>query len=83
MPDYGAAIGDLAARLGFRLGWGRYPDGAEVRYTSEEMLCAVSATIRQVEHRLLPYTRQMDTKEGMPGLIRAIEGSRCLSEADG
>jgi hypothetical protein len=61
----------------------RLPRGTEVRYSSEEMLYAVSAAIRREEHRLFPYTRQMDTKEGMPGLIRAIEGSRCLSEADG
>jgi hypothetical protein len=58
----------------------RLPDGAEVRYTSEEMLCAVSAAIRQVEHRLLPYIRQIDTKEGMPGLIRALEGSRAREQ---
>ncbi len=32
VPDYGTAIGDLAARPGFRLGWGRFPDGAEVLY---------------------------------------------------
>ena len=32
VPDYGTAIGDLAARPGFRLGWGRIPDGAEVLY---------------------------------------------------
>ena len=30
VPDYGTAIGDLAARPGFRLGWGRFPDEAEV-----------------------------------------------------
>ena len=30
VPNYGTAIGDLAARPGFRLGWGRFPDGAEV-----------------------------------------------------
>ena len=30
VPDYGTAISDLAARSGFRLGWGRFPDGAEV-----------------------------------------------------
>jgi len=42
----------------------RLPDGTEVRYISEEMLCAVSAAIRQEEHRLLPYIRQMDTKSG-------------------
>ena len=29
-PDFGTRIGDLAARPGFRLGWGRFPDGAEV-----------------------------------------------------
>ena len=32
VPDHGTAIGDLAARPGFRLGWGRFPDGAEVLY---------------------------------------------------
>jgi hypothetical protein len=61
----------------------RLPDGTEVRYTGEEMLHAVSAAIRREEHRLLPHIRQMDTTEGMPGLIRAIEGSRRQSEADG
>jgi hypothetical protein len=52
------------------------PDGAEVRYTSEEMLGAVCAAIRQEEHRLLPYVRQIDTTQGMPGLIRQLEESR-------
>ena len=32
VPAFGTAIGDLAARPGFRLGWGRFPDGAEVVY---------------------------------------------------
>ena len=32
VPNYGTSIGDLAARPGFRLGWGRFPDGAEVLY---------------------------------------------------
>jgi hypothetical protein len=54
----------------------RLPDGTEVRYTDEEVLAALSAANRQAEHRLLPYIRQTDTKEGMRGLIRAIEGSR-------
>src|SRR3712207_6185467 len=35
VPDYGTAIGDLAARPGFRPGWGRFPDGAEVRCLSD------------------------------------------------
>src|SRR3712207_5787640 len=32
VPDHGTAIGALAGRPGFRLGWGRFPDGAEVLY---------------------------------------------------
>ena len=32
VPDYGIRIGELAERPGFRLGWGRFPDGAEVLY---------------------------------------------------
>ncbi len=30
VPNHGTGIGELAARLGFRFGWGRFPDGAEV-----------------------------------------------------
>ena len=30
--DFGTRIGELAERPGFRLGWGRFPDGAEVIY---------------------------------------------------
>lgn len=55
------------------------PDGTTVRYTGEEMVGATLAAIDQEEHPLLPYLRQMNTREGMPGLIRALEGS----EADG
>jgi hypothetical protein len=56
----------------------KLPDGTEVRYTGEEMLEALCACIERREHRLLPYLRQAkpDTREGMPELIRAIEGSR-------
>ena len=32
VPDYGTAIGELAARPGFRFGWGRFPNGAEGLY---------------------------------------------------
>ena len=32
VPDHGTSIGDLAARPGVRLDWGRFPDGAEVIY---------------------------------------------------
>ncbi len=54
----------------------RLPDGTEVRYTGEEMLDAMIAAIHQGEHWLLPHVRRMDIREGMPGLIRALEGSR-------
>jgi hypothetical protein len=30
VPDYGTGLGELAARDGFALGWGRFPDDAEV-----------------------------------------------------
>jgi hypothetical protein len=37
---------------------------------------AFVACMNGEEHRLLPYLRQIDTTQGMPGLIRALEGSR-------
>jgi hypothetical protein len=51
------------------------PDGTVVRYESEEMLDAVLVAIDDREHRLLPCLRQIPTGEGMPGIVRAIEGS--------
>jgi hypothetical protein len=51
------------------------PDGTKVRYTGEEIVDAMIAAIHQEEHRLLPYIRQIDTNQGMPGLVRALEGS--------
>jgi len=54
----------------------RLRDGAEVRYTSEEMMAAVIAAMHDQEHCLLPYIRQLDTNQGMPGLIRQLEESR-------
>jgi hypothetical protein len=52
------------------------PDGSEVRYTGEEMLDAILAAVDEEEHPLLPYLRQMDTAEALPGLVRALEGGR-------
>ena len=43
------------------------PDGRKVRYTQEELLDAMFAAIDEEEHRLLPYIRQIDTNQGMPG----------------
>jgi hypothetical protein len=37
VPDDGTAIGELAESLGFRLGWGRFPDGAEVLYLDDRV----------------------------------------------
>ena len=56
------------------------PDGQQIRYTSEEMMAAVIAAMHDQVHRLLPYLRQMDTKEGMPGLIRQLEESRAREQ---
>ncbi len=56
----------------------RLPDGTKVSYGPDEMLDALCAAIEGRQHRLLPYLRSVPTREGMPGLIRAIEG-----DADG
>ncbi len=64
-----AEAGDLYSTL-------TLPDGTAVRHSGEEMLGAVSAAIRQREHWLLPHVRKVDTRMGMPGLIRALEDSR-------
>jgi hypothetical protein len=32
VPNYGTSIAQLAARPGFRVGWARFPDDAEVLY---------------------------------------------------
>ena len=56
------------------------PDGRQIRYTDGEMMGAVSAAIHQEEHRLLPNVRRIATKEGMPGLIRALEESHAREQ---
>jgi hypothetical protein len=52
------------------------PDGTKVRYSGEEMLDAVIAAIHQEEHPLLPCIRQIDSNQGISGLVLALEGSR-------
>jgi hypothetical protein len=49
-------------------------DGTTVKYESGEMLEVLYAMLDRREHRLLPYLRAMDTNQGMPGLVRALEG---------
>ena len=56
------------------------PDGQQIRYTSEEMMAAVIAAMHHQEHPLLPYIRQLDTTQGMPGLIRQLEESRAREQ---
>ena len=60
--------GDLGGTL-------RLPDGTEVRYEPLETFDALLATIDGREHKLLPYLQQIPTREGMPGIVRALEGS--------
>jgi hypothetical protein len=56
------------------------PDGQQIRYTHEEMMSAVIAAMHHQEYRLLPYIRQLDTTQGMPGLIRQLEESRAREQ---
>ena len=49
-------------------------DGTKIRYESGEMLEVLYAMLDRREHRLLPYLRAMNTNQGMPGLVRALEG---------
>jgi hypothetical protein len=54
------------------------PGGERVRYQPNKMLDAFAAYMDGREHWLLPYIRQLDTRQGIPGLIRVLEESREL-----
>jgi hypothetical protein len=58
-------------------------DGTKIRYEPEEMLDAISAAIRGEEHRLLPLVRRKGTRQGLPGLINALEVSHARREEGG
>ena len=58
-------------------------DGTKVRYAPEAMLNAISAAIRGGEHRLLPLVRREGTRQGLPGLINALEASQERREGGG
>jgi hypothetical protein len=64
------------------------PDGTSVRYRhgslneGGDMYSAFCACMAGEEHWLLPYIRQMDSAEGFPRLIRALEDSRERAESD-
>ena len=57
------------------------PDGTEIKYEAGEMFEAFLACMDRREHPLLPYIRQTDTNQGMPRLVRALEGGRERVEA--
>ena len=57
----------------------RLPDGREISYEREELFDALLAAIEGQEHRLLPYLRQMPSREGMPGVVKALERSEDAS----
>ncbi len=57
----------------------RLPDGREVSCEREELFDALLAAIDGHEHRLLPYLRQMPSREGMPGVVKALERSEDAS----
>jgi hypothetical protein len=69
----------LEREAGLLRGTLRLPDGREVSYEREELFDALLAAIDGQEHRLLPYLRQMPSREGMPGVIKALEGSEDAS----
>ncbi len=58
------------------------PDGSTLRYEAGEMFEALCAVLDRREHRLLSALRSIDTAEGMPGLVRALEGSRARREGE-
>ncbi len=64
----------------------RLPDGTEVRYRAGsphepgDAYGAFVAAMNGEDHWLLPCIRQAETTTGLPGLIRAIEGSRARGD---
>jgi hypothetical protein len=50
-------------------------DGTKLKYEPKEMIDAIFAAIEGRDHPLLLYIRRMDTDEGIPGLVRALEGN--------
>ncbi len=54
----------------------RLPDGTQVRYTSEDLLEALSAAIAQEGHWLLPAIRRAGTNcSGLASLVGALQSS--------
>ena len=72
----------LEALEGESIGVLTLPGGESVRYRlgsaheRGDMYEAFEACMKGEEHWLLPHVRQLGTREGMPGLIKALEESR-------
>jgi len=58
------------------------PNGTEITYEAGELFDVLCAVLDGREHRLLPYLRAVDTNQGMPGLIRAIESSKARRDGE-
>jgi hypothetical protein len=58
------------------------PDGTEIKCAPGEVFEAVAACIGNREHPLLPTLRSVDTNRGLPGLVRALEGSRARRDSE-
>ena len=54
----------------------KLPDGSHVLYTQPGVLRALGAAIRGGEEPLLARFLKAETTKGMPGLCRALVGSR-------
>jgi hypothetical protein len=58
-------------------------NGTKVKYAPEEVLDAISAAIHGQEHRLLAFVRRKGTRQGLAGLINALEDSGARVEEEG
>ena len=58
-------------------------DGTKVRYEPEVLLDAIFATIAGEEHPRLPLVRREGSRQGLPGLINALEASQERREGGG
>lgn len=71
-----ARLDSLEARVGAARTALVLPDGSRVLYTPDEALNALHAAIGDEEEPLLARFLEAETTEGLPGLCRALVGSR-------
>jgi len=56
-------------------------DGTKLKYEPEEMIDAIFAAVEGADHPLLPYISSMNPNEGIPMLVRALEGGGRVERA--